>query len=118
MTMVDRATVIRQGQENVIENNDVCIGDLVMLKQGDTCPADIILLQSENLVINNYLLTHEEEHNHVSATKNPNASYFTAENVLYYGTIIISGKGQGIAVNIGSNTLKDSYTGVDIWIKF
>ena len=77
-----RAKVIRDGNEQLIEAEDLVVGDLVLLEEGNLVPADGVLLQSNDFELNESILTGES----LSVKK----SHETADMV-YGGTLVISG---------------------------
>lgn len=97
--------VIRKGQTVETSGTDLVPGDVVCLKAGDRVPADLRLLLSWNLEVNESVLTGES----VAVRKSPepvtaNSPLSDRTNMLYMGTDVIRGKGIGIVVNTGSDT--------------
>ena len=56
-----RAIVIRDGMTQRIAGRDIVIGDILILEEGDRIPADALLLESHDLLIDESLLTGESE---------------------------------------------------------
>jgi len=54
-----RALVIRDGEEKRIAGRDVVPGDIIVLAEGDRVPADATMLSSNNLMVDESLLTGE-----------------------------------------------------------
>jgi Ca2+-transporting ATPase len=54
-----RALVIRDGQQKRIAGRDVARGDIVVLSEGDRVPADAVLMRSQDLQVDESLLTGE-----------------------------------------------------------
>jgi len=54
-----RALVIRDGEQQRVPGREVVIGDILLLSEGDRVPADSIMLTSNNLVVDESLLTGE-----------------------------------------------------------
>ncbi|MDN4594599.1 cation-translocating P-type ATPase [Polycladomyces subterraneus] len=97
--------VIRKGQTVETSGTDLVPGDVVCLKAGDRVPADLRLLLSWNLEVNESVLTGES----VAVRKSPepvsaDSPLSDRNNMLYMGTDVIRGKGIGIVVNTGSQT--------------
>ncbi|MDR2777241.1 MAG: HAD-IC family P-type ATPase, partial [Rickettsiales bacterium] len=98
--------VIRDGIEKEIDSEKLVVGDLVVIKSGSKVPADIILLESENLEVNESMLTGE------SAGVIKNAKYIPRENCqiqekfneVFAGTITTRGFLRGIVRSIGADT--------------
>ncbi len=51
--------VIRDGEQKRIPGRDVVFGDTIVLSEGDRVPADCLLLSSNNLMVDESLLTGE-----------------------------------------------------------
>jgi len=86
--------VVRNGQRIVIPVAEVVPDDLIVLTSGDKIPADGNLIESTNLLVNEAILTGEEEA----------VSKGQTQNELYMGTTVIAGKGLMLATTIGRNT--------------
>ena len=54
-----RAVVIRSGRQVTVPGREVVRGDTVLLKEGDSVPADMVVYWTLNLVVNESLLTGE-----------------------------------------------------------
>ena len=91
------ATVLRNGQSITINAEDIVPGDIVMLESGDKVPADIKLVQAQNLSIDESLLTGES----LAITKdhiaNPagDATLGERTNMAFAGTMVARGRGHG-----------------------
>lgn len=99
------ADVLRDGMRTEIEAEELVKGDIVFLKAGDKVPADIRLLQMNNLKVEEAVLTGES----LSVEKNTNS--LPADTVLgdrinmvFSGTSIVSGTARGVVVEIGNDT--------------
>ncbi len=91
-----KTIVIREGKRREIEVKELVPGDLVVLGSGDKIPADGKIIEGVNLLINEAILTGEEEA--VEKTeKEGNNSVFT-------GTTIIAGRGLMEALKTGRET--------------
>ena len=101
-----KAIVIRDGDEDEIDSELLVPGDLVVLKEGTKVPADITLLFSDNLEVNESMLTGE------SLPVKKDANYEQKENCIlqekfnevFAGTIIIKGIAYGKVEKTGLNT--------------
>ena len=97
--------VTREGKHLEILGTELLPGDIVNLEAGDRVPADIRLLNSWNLEINEAALTGES----VPIIKNPqivsgDCPLAERKNMLYLGTDVTRGKGIGIVVRTGMET--------------
>lgn len=100
------AVVIRDGNEQTIPTEDVVPGDLVLIKVGDTVPADLRLVECTNFETDEALLTGES----LPVAKDANALY-TQEipvgdrlNLAYSSSTVSKGRATGIVVLTGLNT--------------
>lgn len=90
------ARVLRDGQEQVINRQDVVPGDIILLRAGDIVPADGRLLTTHELFINEAALTGES----LPAEKDAQSAASNA----YLGTLVMSGSGTLLAVVTGPAT--------------
>ena len=90
------ATVIRDGQKIEIETKYLVVGDIVVLNTGDKVPADGVLLECQNLLINEAILTGEAE----AVEKNLSPE----SKGLFMGTTILLGHGLMEVTKIGLAT--------------
>ncbi|MFN3231981.1 MAG: cation-transporting P-type ATPase [Alphaproteobacteria bacterium] len=99
------ATVLRDGRRQTIPGEDIVPGDIVLLEAGDRVPADLRLLQTRGLNVQEAVLTGE------SAPAQKNTAPVDADVALgdrrsmaYSGTLVAAGLGRGVAVAIGAQT--------------
>ncbi len=100
-------TVMRNGVLREIDLYLVVPGDIVRLSAGDIVPADLRLIQSKDLFINQSMLTGEslpvEKHavlENPEEIKNP----LEAKNICLAGTNVETGSALGVVVDTGVNT--------------
>jgi Ca2+-transporting ATPase len=103
-----RALVLRDGEARRIAGREVVLGDIVLLAEGDRVPADIDLLASSNLQVDESLLTGESAPvtklarlTEVAAQDGPGAS--DASN-LFSGTVVTQGTGRGRVTATGERS--------------
>ena len=98
--------VINDGKISEIDVRYVVPGDIIQLAAGDIVPADLRLLNSKDLFINQSLLTGEalpiEKHASIPAQKSTNP--LELHNLCFMGTNVESGTAQGIILATGGNT--------------
>lgn len=87
------ARVKRNGQESQILAEDIVIGDIIILSEGDRIPADGKLLDADTLEIDESILTGES----LAVVKGSN-------DEVYWGTLITRGKGVARIEKIGMQT--------------
>jgi cation-transporting ATPase E len=92
LVMVSRSKVVRSGKIQTIPTNKIVIDDVIELTSGDQVAVDGVTLQSDNLEVNESMITGESE----SVTKKPG-------DPLYSGSFIVAGHCRMQAVHIGEN---------------
>ncbi len=95
--MEPKVIVIRDGSERMIHTERLLPGDVMILEEGSKVPADAVIIQSNDLSVNESLITGES----FPAEKNQSDGY----NNLYQGTTINSGKCMAAVIAIGNQTL-------------
>lgn len=95
-----KAVVTRGGKELVIDTSELVAGDVVHIKNGDFCPADIVLSAASSLKCNESTLTGESDNIEKFAAV---GDKITDKNMCFSGTIITSGSGTGIVIATGKN---------------
>lgn len=110
-----RSTVLRNGKHIVIDSAEIVPGDIVLLASGDKVPADLKLISTMSLEIDESMLTGES----ISAKKNEgfigsgSGSGDTHLNEMqlgdrldlaYAGTVVLSGRARGEVIATASQT--------------
>ena len=99
------AMVLRAGQKQSIPAVQLVPGDRVFVQSGDRVPADVRLLQQRELRIDEAMLTGESlPVRKQDATLPAGAELGDRSNMLYAGTMVTSGQGQGVVVSTGEHT--------------
>ncbi len=99
------ATVIRDGERRTIQAVNLVPGDIVLLQSGDKVAADIRLIQTKTLQIQEAILTGES--NPVTKQAEPvveNAALADRLSMAYSGTLVVYGRGLGVVVETGMRT--------------
>lgn len=101
--MVERQ--ISEKQEIPIE--EIVCGDIVHLAAGDMIPADIRIIQSKDLFVNQASLTGENEPQEKISSLAPDSikDPLTCHNLAFMGSDVVSGSAVGIVVATGSRTV-------------
>ena len=100
------AKVLRDGKPKEIPSSQLVPGDLVILETGDIIPADLRLVESSNLKVEEASLTGES----VPVEKRAQETYTTEvslgdrHNMAYMSTIITYGRGKGVVVETAEGT--------------
>ncbi|MGE0151455.1 MAG: cation-transporting P-type ATPase [Reyranellaceae bacterium] len=100
-----RAVVWRDGQRMAVPVVEVVPGDLALIEAGDRVPADMRLIRSRGLLIDEAMLTGES----VAAEKREEASRPDAPLgdrfcMAFSGTLVAAGQGAGLVVATGAST--------------
>ncbi len=100
-----RASVVRDGRRLSVGAADLVPGDLLLLEPGDRVAADVRLVKSRSLRIDESILTGES----VPAEKSLAAVSLVAPlgdrtSMAYSGTLVAAGQGAGIVVATGTAT--------------
>ena len=106
------AIVIRDGLEMQIESSQLVPGDVVYLEAGTIVPADIRIIQSNKLRVDNSSLTGESEPQVCRVECTNQRSPLETRNLVFSGTVIVQGFGKGIVLKTGDSTVIGSIVGL------
>jgi P-type Ca2+ transporter type 2C len=97
-----RALVIRDNQQQRIAGREVVVGDVIVLAEGDRVPADAQVLWSNQLSVDESLLTGEA----VPVTKTLKSEGRGGDNCLmvHSGTLVVQGQGLALVKATGVHT--------------
>ncbi|MBN1824517.1 MAG: cation-transporting P-type ATPase [Endomicrobiales bacterium] len=104
-TMTAQVMVIRENAQIKISSTELVPGDVVIVASGDRISADIRLIHSKDLQINESALTGES----LPVQKTPekiskDTVLADRTNMLFAGTLVTYGQGSGIVVETGDKT--------------
>jgi potassium/sodium efflux P-type ATPase len=103
--LAPQAAVLRDNNRQSIEASQLVPGDVVLLEAGDKVPADIRLFAASSLTVQEAMLTGESLPSAKDlAAVEAAAALGDRQNMLYAGTLISTGQGQGWVVGIGKQT--------------
>lgn len=99
------ASVLRDGEWQQVDGEDLVPGDVVRLGPGDKVPADLRLLDTNRLAIDESALTGESEPSdkHAEAVAE-DAGIGDRTSIAHSGTVVTRGTALGVVVATGSNT--------------
>jgi Ca2+-transporting ATPase len=98
--------VERNGGVQTIAQEDVVVGDLVLLETGDEIPADARIVKANELWLDQSLMTGETE----PVKKMPGRDEETSDgpeepSCVFRGTQVVDGVGQLVVTNVGDDTM-------------
>ncbi|MDA8596943.1 HAD-IC family P-type ATPase [Candidatus Pacebacteria bacterium] len=104
-SQVTHATVIREGQRQQVSAPQLVPGDIVVIQNGMQVPADMRIIQSKNLTINEASLTGEWLAVEKQSTKaSVGAALAEQSSMGWMGTFVASGQGLGVVTATGDQT--------------
>ena len=101
--MFTTATVLREKEETV-KVEKIVRGDIVHLNAGTMIPADVMILESKDLFINQAVFTGESIPVEKTDKYEENGQIFSISNLCLMGTSVISGSATAIVINTGFET--------------
>ncbi|KAF9169744.1 P-type ATPase [Mortierella sp. AD010] len=105
---VPKAQVLRDGATSVIDSEELVPGDIVILEEGESVPADLRLAEVSQLEIIESILTGES----VAVNKDPREIKALTRKLplgdckgnAFMSTVVANGRGKGIVVRTGRQT--------------
>lgn len=101
-----KAFVVRNGYLKEIDSAKLVVGDLVELQMGGYIPADIRLIASKNLKVEESTLTGESEavEKDASLVYDRELQVADQKNMVFMSTYVTYGKARGVVVRVGMNS--------------
>ncbi len=100
-----KATALRDDKEIIISDTELVRGDIVILQEGEKVPADMRIIVSNNLKVDEAALTGESGAAHkTNERETAGETVGQYKNMVYKGTNIVAGNGRAIVVATGSQT--------------
>ncbi|MCL2136597.1 MAG: cation-translocating P-type ATPase [Coriobacteriia bacterium] len=111
------ARVRRNGAVVIIPAAEVVIGDIVLLEAGDAVPADLRLIETVSLRIEEAALTGEsvpveKAHQTLYGDESGRVPLGDRYNMAYVGSDIVYGRGEGVAIATGMDTEMGKIAGI------
>lgn len=94
--------VMREGKEKEILSKDIVPGDIILLRNGEKVPADCIVIEEKELLVNESILTGESKEVEKIAAKSEKD--YSEKNALSMGSFIVNGKCLAKVIHTGMNT--------------
>jgi Ca2+-transporting ATPase len=101
------ATVVRGDIEEIVQDTEVVVGDIVVLREGDKVPADVRIITSTGLTVDEAALTGESQpvYKTIEALKVEKLSVPEQKNMAFKGTNVMSGSGRAVVTAVGVATV-------------
>ena len=97
--------VMRDKKQVELKQEHVVPGDIIVLSAGSVVPADLYLLESKDLFINQSQFTGETTSIEKNACKEVKTDDITdIPNICLMGTSVVSGNGRGLVIRTGKDT--------------
>lgn len=98
--------VVRDGRLGVIESRELVVGDIVEIETGDSIPADLRLVESVNLKVQEAALTGESVpvEKNAGAAVAPDAQIGDRINMVYSSCFVTCGRARGVVTATGPAT--------------
>lgn len=98
-------TVFRAGKEVIVKDTELVVGDILVLREGDKIGADARIIQADQLVVDESILTGES----IPVQKNSDVilkkvEIFDQTNMLFKGTNVIGGTALAVVASVGTQT--------------
>jgi Ca2+-transporting ATPase len=103
--LVSTSVVVRDGKKELVNDEDLVVGDIILLQEGQRIPADARIIESNNVQIDESPLTGESKAvRKITAELDRDVLLGDRINMVYRGTHVLSGSGKAIIVAVGLNT--------------
>lgn len=98
--------IIRDGKWMKIPSREIVVGDIIKFTSGDRIGADVRLIESRSLEIEESALTGESVPvtKHTECLQHPNPGIGDMENIAFMGTMVTRGNGVGVVIATGMKT--------------
>lgn len=104
---VARVVVLRDNREIYVNESELVLGDVVVLREGDKVPADLRLLSANNMKVEQAALTGESKSivKHSQALTDPKLGLADQTNMVWQSSHITTGRGAGVVVATSLDTV-------------
>lgn len=103
-----KCKVLRDGNLQILNSEDLVIGDVILLEAGDAVPADARLIEAASLKAEESALTGEsvpsDKFSDVIESESGEVPLGDRSNMVYTGTTIVYGRGKAVVVATGMDT--------------
>jgi len=104
--VTSKTKVMRDGSVVSVDAEELTVGDIVLLESGDKVSADMRVIESHNLMIDEAILTGESVQVNKNSDLIKKQDVLIAEqtNMVFSGTTVVTGRAKAIVVGVGLNT--------------
>jgi Ca2+-transporting ATPase len=100
-----KSVVIRDGKHEIIDDQDLVVGDIIVLKEGERIPADARIIIEQQLQVDESILTGESKPVHITSEPlKADLPVADQTNMVFKGTYVIAGSGTAVVVATGEQT--------------
>lgn len=100
------ARVVREGRTLKLPSQELVVGDIVIVGKGEGVPADLRVIESDELKVNERSVTGENFISEKYETKieDKEIGLSDMKNILFKSSVVVGGSGTGIVIATGMNT--------------
>jgi Ca2+-transporting ATPase len=103
--VVSSAAVMRNGKRVEVPTSDLTIGDVLYLEEGSAIPADVRIIEEDELSTNDFALTGESQPTRKFTHAIPkDVPLANRHNLAFMGTTVATGNALGVVVGTGMHT--------------
>lgn len=103
--------VLRNGEKKIVKEKELVCGDILFVKPGQRMPADARIIETEYLTVDESTLTGEAKPiAKTASTIHTNTTIFEQKNMLFCGTIVVTGNALAVICAVGKYTQLGHYT--------
>ena len=96
--------VVRNGKEKEVRVENIAVGDIIKLNAGSIIPADVRLIESKDLFLNQSVFTGESVLVEKITDGNKPNGLFDINNICLMGSSVVSGSGTAVVIQKGFDT--------------
>ncbi len=94
-----KSIVIRDEKRDIIDDQNLVVGDIIILKEGERVPADARVFEVDRLQVDEAILTGESVPIAKEITSNDEK-----KTIVFKGTYVVAGSGKAVVIATGENT--------------
>ncbi len=103
---VCKVKVRRDGRDGIADSDELTVGDVIMLEEGDVVPADCRIISSSGLYADESALTGESTaaEKNADTLSDENCPLGSTTNALFSSTYVVRGNATAVVTGVGMNT--------------